>query len=94
MTKVNWDQVDFQVGVIALYDTKNGETRAVPIVPGLMEDALRAARAERDQFYPECDAVFAFEGRRITNSRRSVSAPTRRKSQPPTRLAPPASDSG
>jgi integrase len=71
LTKVNWDQVDFQVGVIALYDTKNGETRAVPIVPGLMEEALREARTERDQFYPECDAVFAFEGRRITSSRRS-----------------------
>jgi integrase len=71
LTKVNWDQVDFPVGVIALYDTKNGETRAVPIVPGLMEEALREARTERDQFYPDCDAVFAFEGRRITSSRRS-----------------------
>ena len=71
LTKVNWDQVDFEVGVIALYHTKNGETRAVPIVPGLMEEALRAARTEHDQFYPECDAVFAFEGRRITSLRRS-----------------------
>jgi integrase len=60
LTKVNWDQVDFEVGVIALYETKNHETRAVPIVPGRMEDAVRAAREERDQFYPECQAVFVY----------------------------------
>jgi hypothetical protein len=44
---------------------------AEPQLPGFMEEALRAARGERDQFYPGCDAVFALEGRRITNSRRS-----------------------
>ena len=68
---MNWDQVDFEVGVIALYETKNDETRAVPIVPGLMEDALRAAREERDQFYPECKAVFAYEGQRLMDLKRA-----------------------
>lgn len=29
----------------------------------LMEESLRAAREGRDQFYPECEAVFAYEGR-------------------------------
>lgn len=53
------------VGVIALYETKNDGTQAVPIVPGLMEDALRAAMEERDQFYPECKAEFAYEGQRL-----------------------------
>jgi integrase len=71
LTKLNWDQVDFEVGVIALYETKNHETRAVPIVPGLMEDALRAAREERDQFYPECKAVFAYEGQRLMDLKRA-----------------------
>jgi len=71
LTKVNWDQVDFKVGVIALYETKNHESRAVPIVPGLMEDSLRAAREERDQFYPECEAVFAYEGHRLMNLKRA-----------------------
>jgi uncharacterized protein (DUF2384 family) len=70
-TKLNWDQVDFEVGVIALYETKNHEARAVPIVPGLMEDALRAAREEHDQFYPECNAVFANEGQRLMDLRRA-----------------------
>jgi hypothetical protein len=51
--------------VIALYETKNKETRAVPIIPGLMEEeALLAAKEERDKFYPECDALFAYEGHR------------------------------
>ena len=71
LTKVNWDQVDFEVGVIALYETKNKDTRAVPIVPGLMEEALRAAREERDLFYPECEAVFAYEGQRLVDLKRA-----------------------
>jgi integrase len=71
LTKVNWDQVDFEVGVIALYETKNDETRAVPIVPGLMEDSLHVAREERDTFYPECEAVFAYEGQRLVDLKRA-----------------------
>ena len=71
LTKVNWDQVDFEVGVIALYETKNRETRAVPIVPGFMEDSLRAAKEERDYFYPDCEAVFAYEGKRLVDVKRA-----------------------
>jgi integrase len=71
LTKVNWDQMDFEVGVIALYETKNDDTRAVPIVLGPMEDSLRAAREEREQFYPECEAVFAYEGKRLMDLKRA-----------------------
>jgi integrase len=71
LTKINWEQVDFEVGVIAIYETKNKETRAVPIVPGLMEQALRAAKEEHDRFYPDCDAVFAYEGNRLMDLKRA-----------------------
>jgi integrase len=36
-----------------------------------MENSLCAAREERDQFYPECEAVFAYEGKRPMDLKRA-----------------------
>ena len=37
-----------------------------PIIPGLMERLFAAAKEEQDSvFIPECEAVFAYEGRRL-----------------------------
>ena len=71
LTAANWDDVDFNAGVAVIYDTKNGEPRAVPILKGLMLDTLLEAKAERDELWPECEAVFAYEGKRLKDPKRS-----------------------
>lgn len=66
LMRIDWDQVDFDGGVIRLYrgKTKTGEPRMVPMI-GTMEKVLRQAKAERDEFYPDCDRVFSRMGEPI-----------------------------
>ena len=71
LLSANWDDVDFKTGVMVLYDTKNGDPRAVPILKGLMEDSLKEAKAERDELWGGCEAVFAYEGKRLKDPKRS-----------------------
>src|SRR3954453_19547369 len=56
---------------MVLYDTKNDDPRAVPILKGLMEDSLKEAKAERDELWGGCEAVFAYEGKRLKDPKRS-----------------------
>lgn len=78
LRRVNWDQVDFAAGVITLFDTKNGEAREVPILDGLMRQSLEEAKAERDQWWPECEAVFIYEGQRLGDPKRSWKTATKK----------------
>jgi integrase len=71
LRKVNWDDVDFEHGVITPYDTKNDRAREVPIFDGLMRKSLDEARTERDECWPECSAVFAYNGRRLGDPKRA-----------------------
>jgi integrase len=71
LRKVDWPDVDFDHGIITLYDTKNDRAREVPIFDGLMRESLREARAERDECWPECSAVFAYNGRRLGDPKRA-----------------------
>ena len=66
LMRIDWDQVDFDGGVIRLYRgrTKTGEPRLVPMI-GSMEKVLREAKAQRDEFYPGCDRVFSRLGKPI-----------------------------
>lgn len=68
---IRWDQVDFEAGFIVLQggETKNGEGRAVPIVPGDMADLLSAAKQERDASYPTSPWVFNRQGEQIKDFR-------------------------
>jgi integrase len=68
---IDWDQISFEEMVIHLPPdtTKNKEGRNVPIVPGDMEDLLRAAKAERDKNWPKSKAVFSRGGQRIMDIR-------------------------
>ena len=70
---IRWGQVDFASGSMALEtgETKNGEGRSVPIVPGDMEDLLRGAKQERDASWPDSPWVFNRQGERIKDFRRT-----------------------
>lgn len=61
---IKWTQVDFEQMVIHLPPdtTKTQEGRNVPIIPGDMEEGLRAAKKERDENYPRSPWVFSYEG--------------------------------
>lgn len=71
LTAADWDHVDFTHSVMTIYRTKNHEPREVPIFSGLMEESLREAKQERDDLYPECQAVFAYEGKRLLDPKRA-----------------------
>ena len=70
---IRWGQVDFESGSMALEtgETKNGEGRSVPIVPGDMEDLLRGAKQERDANWPTSPWVFNRQGEPIKDFRRT-----------------------
>jgi integrase len=70
---IRWDQVDFESGSIVLQtgETKNGEGRSLPIVPGDMADLLTAAKAERDATCPDSPWVFNRQGEPIKDFRRT-----------------------
>jgi integrase len=71
LTATDWEHVDFKHSVMTIYRTKGHQPREVPIFSGLMEDSLREAKRERDELYPECAAVFAYEGRRLRDPKRA-----------------------
>lgn len=64
---IRWDQVDWEQGFITLSsaDTKNGHSRAVPILDGDMRDWLEWARENADG----CEAVFHRDGTPIRDFR-------------------------
>jgi integrase len=68
---IRWEQVDFESGFITLRadETKNGTARAVPILKGDMERLLRTSKVQRDQSWPNCEAVFSRSGEPIRDFR-------------------------
>jgi integrase len=71
LRQVEWSMVDFDDGVIRLPGriTKNGKPRTVPIFAGDMMDYLSAAKAQRDEFFPESRWVFSRAGEPIASYR-------------------------
>lgn len=59
LLRIKWDQIDFDGGVIRLHRgrTKTGDPRTVPMI-GKMKEVLLKAKADRDEYWPECDHVF------------------------------------
>jgi integrase len=68
---IQWSQVDFDGGVIALErdETKGREARTVPILDGEMRDLLLASKKERDESWPDAPWVFNRAGERIKDFR-------------------------
>jgi integrase len=66
LLRIEWDQIDFDGEVIRLYRgrTKTGEPRVVPMI-GNMKNILLKAKAERDDFWPDCAQVFSRLGEGI-----------------------------
>jgi integrase len=64
--KIEWEQVDFASKLVRLYRgaTKTGDPRTVPMI-GSMEEVLLKAKAERDEFWPDCPWVFSRLGDRL-----------------------------
>jgi integrase len=71
LTGINWDQVDFDSGLITLDkgETKNDDARSAPILKGDMHDLLAAAKSERDQKWPASPWVFSRGGELIKDFR-------------------------
>jgi integrase len=59
LKRIEWGQVDFQAELIRLRSgrTKGGEPRTCPFI-GAMKEVLVKAKAERDEYWPDCDLVF------------------------------------
>jgi integrase len=68
---IQWSQVDFDGGVIALErdETKGREARTVPILDGDMRDLLLASKKESDESWPDSPWVFNRAGERIKDFR-------------------------
>jgi integrase len=71
LTAVDWPQVDFDHGVITIFDTKNKRPREIPVFEGLMLDSLSDCRADLEQLGKAGAAVFVYEGRRIGDFKRA-----------------------
>ena len=71
LTAIRWSQVDFESGFITLErgETKNDEARSAPIIDGDMRELLLAAKAERDEHWPDCEYVFHRTGEPIRDFR-------------------------
>jgi len=71
ITGIQWDQVDFEAGLITLAkgETKNDEARSVPILEGEMRELLTAAKKERDGKWPNSPWVFSRAGAPILDFR-------------------------
>ena len=67
-----WSQVDWAAGQVRLEDrqTKSGRPRTLPIY-GEMRAALRAALEHRDEYWPECEWVFARAGKPLGDCRKA-----------------------
>jgi integrase len=83
LMRIEWDQVDFDGGVIRLYRgrTKTGEPRMVPMI-GSMEKVLRQAKAYRDEYFPDCDRVFSRLGEPIKSFKNAWTAAVTRAGFP------------
>jgi integrase len=70
LLKLEWEQIDFQARVIRLYRgaTKSGDPRTVPMIGG-MHSVLAAAKAYRDELWPESSWVFHRLGERLKDFR-------------------------
>ena len=68
---IRWPQVDFEGRYITLErgETKNQDSRGVPIIAGDMSDLLRAAKKERDANWPTSPWVFNRAGEPIKDFR-------------------------
>jgi integrase len=75
LLKVRWTQVDFDAKLIRLRagETKAGDPRTVPFL-GDMEMVLLKAKAERDEYWPDCEWVFSHLGERIKSFKGSWAA--------------------
>ncbi len=71
LLSIQWSQVDLEQMVIHMPPDKekHREGRNLPIVPGDMENLLRAAKNERDGLWPECPWVFHRSGQQIRDLR-------------------------
>lgn len=71
LTPIQWQQVDFEAGLITLDkgQTKNDDARSVPILEGEMRDLLVAAKKERDAAWPKSPWVFNRAGESIKDFR-------------------------
>jgi len=81
LRNIRWDQIDFDAGLIRLAKTKNGEPRTIPFI-GTMEEHLRRAKEERDEFFADCPWVFSHLGERIKSFKGSWSATVKRAGYP------------
>lgn len=63
--RLDWSEVDFSNMVIHFLKTKNKHPREVPIVEGLMLDALREAVHLHSAAWPDEPAVFIYDGHRM-----------------------------
>ena len=61
--RLEWSDVDFERMVIHFEKTKNKHPRDVPIVEGLMLDALLEELRLRNVAWPHLNAVFVYDGR-------------------------------
>lgn len=70
LKKVEWPQVDFTSKLIRLRRgrTKGGQPRTCPFIAS-MEKVLLAAKKERDEFWPDCQYVFARLGKPLKDIR-------------------------
>jgi integrase len=64
--RADWEDVDFDNGLIYFPKTKNKHPREVPIVEGLMRDLLLEHKKRHEVLWPDCPAVFTWDGKRLT----------------------------
>lgn len=65
LLNIQWWQVDFEQELILLNDTKNGQPRTVPIVPGDMRDLLWESFQQAKALWPNSPWVFSRSGKQI-----------------------------
>lgn len=72
MLGLRWEQADLAAGTVRLNpgETKNNRGRVIPLATELL-DTLKAAKAERDANWPECQWIFQRYGRRIKSFKRA-----------------------
>jgi integrase len=82
LMRIEWQEVDLRAKRITLPvgTTKNKEGRTLPIY-GEMLEWLRMAREVRDAQHPNCDAVFARNGKAMKDFRKAWAAACKRAGQ-------------
>lgn len=79
---VDWDWVDLTHLTIYFPKTKNKDPREVPIIPGVMLDALLEQKRIHDAMWPEEAAVFTYQGRRLVRINKAWKKACARASYP------------